>query len=167
MADSNLDFYHGILRYYVCECSDEQSPSCQCAWSLFLLRSAKYLRYRIFRRPSYRKFISRGKTPSELPQWLENLIFTLVYRSNGLRSVLWIWIIWDPDLFWLDPDHWKSCGSSRYDFQPLSQTGNRVVGKSAGSENLILPHIYECPTQRAVDIKRPIFKEKKGSRTLI
>jgi hypothetical protein len=48
-----------------------------------------------------------GKTLSELLQWKENMIFTLVYCSYWLISMLWIYcrsgLVWITMIFWLDP----------------------------------------------------------------
>jgi hypothetical protein len=101
----------------------------------------------------------RGKTSSKLLQ--------LVHCSYGLISVLWIWIwiSWHPDLVWLDPDPWKSCRVCGVIFS---------LGVNLESELWQNPpdqrtwfYIYLCSTQRAVALRRPIFKRKKGLQTLV
>jgi hypothetical protein len=78
--------------------------------------------------------------------------------------VSWIWsrISLDLALFWLDER--KSFASSRYDFQPRSQIGFRVVAKSAGSKNLILHQWMPYSMDRSFKIT--VFSTEKGSRTL-
>jgi hypothetical protein len=121
-----------------------QPPNCQHLQShLYTVNyQISTLFFHIFQRLGYRvsrtwNLAVRRKTSSELSQWRENLIFRLVFCSYGLTSVLWIWIwiILDHDLFWLDLDLWKRCGSTWCDFQPRSQIGIRVVAKCEGSEN--------------------------------
>jgi hypothetical protein len=142
-------------------CSDLQSPSYQNTQSLFFLEQLNIYAIPFFRDRHIANLAVRGKALSKFPQWKENLIFTLVYCSYGFISVMWIWIQinLDPDLFWLEPDPWKSCGSLGCDFHPLYQNGIRVVAKSAGSENLIL---YLWPKLSAVALKQLFFKQKKG-----
>jgi hypothetical protein len=102
---------------------------------VFTAKLPKIYAFAFFRDRRIANLAVRGKTSSELPQWKENFIYSIyvvtVCCSYGLISVLWIWI-----LISLDPDPYKSCGSSRWNFHPRNQIGSRVVAKSDGSKNL-------------------------------
>jgi hypothetical protein len=89
------------------------------------------------------------------------------YMSQWLKVLLEIpiFIRLDLDLFWQIRILERTMAVRSTNFQPWSQTGIQVIAKSVVVENRILhlrmPHSQGC----SVDLKRPIFKRKKGSRT--
>jgi hypothetical protein len=97
------------LWHIAIRCSDDP-PICQRSQSRLGHELLNIYATVFFRERRIANMAVHGKTLSELPQWKENFIFILVYCSYCLISVLWIWI-WislDHDLFWSDPDPWKS-----------------------------------------------------------
>jgi hypothetical protein len=115
---------------------------------LFLPRTATHFHYHIFRRPPVGKLGSSWHTRGRvLTVWIAAVTGKLVFFfyvdtlhcSNKAQISAGIWILNSLalDLFWLDPDPWKSCGS----LQTQSKIEIWVMAKSYGLDNLIL-HLW-------------------------
>jgi hypothetical protein len=138
-------------------CLPDQSPSWQCLQSRFTATchtiSVSHFLGTIIRQNW--QFAVKW-----CPTCFFNFYVAEIYAPRAQISVeIRIYIRLNPDLFLTDPNPWQNYGSSQYELE--SELGQNSPDLRTWF------YIYGCPPLRALALKRPIFKRKKGSRTLV